>query len=112
MALKVRETDLADSFSIYLKECNERKRPILIEKTLLSHHSFKSVPGSHTFGGLTLPFRETVFYRFSATVRFESEMFGFIGNVIIIHEQTDNLLVNYNGKLVKWNQGVLRPHSH
>ena len=106
MVLKVRETELADSFSVSFTECNERKRPILIEKTLLSHHSFKSVLGSHTFGGLTLPFRETVFYRFS------SEMFGFIGNVIIIHEQTDNLLVNYNGKLVKWNQGVLRPHSH
>ena len=82
MALTVRETELADAFSISLKECNERKRPTLTEKTLLSHHSFKSVPVSHIFGDLTLALRGTVCCWFSATVRFESEMFGFRGNVI------------------------------
>ena len=67
------------------------KGPILIEKTLLSHHSFKSVPVSHTFGGLTLALRETVCYRFSATVRFESEIFGFRGNVIKNRQFIDKL---------------------
>ena len=80
MVLKVRETELADSFSVSLTECNEKKRSISIQKTLLSHHSFKSVP--HTFGGMTSAFRETVFYSFSANVRFESETFGFRGNVM------------------------------
>ena len=60
-------------------------------KALLSHHSFKSVPASHTFGGLTLPLRETVCYRFSATVRFESEMFGFRGNIIKCRQFIDEL---------------------
>ena len=48
---RLRETELAASFSVSFTECNERKRPISIDKTLLSHHS--SVPVSHTFGGLT-----------------------------------------------------------
>ena len=84
MALKVRETELGDSFSVSLTEYNERKKSILIEKTLLSHHSFKSVLVSHTFGDMTLALRETVCISvfFSTTVRFESEVFGFRGNVI------------------------------
>ena len=82
LALKVRETELADSISVSSKECNERKGSILIEKTLLSHHSFKSVLVSHTFGDMTLALRETVFYSFSVNVRFESETSGFRENVI------------------------------
>ena len=62
LALKVRETELPDSFSVSLTECNARKRPILIEQTLLSHHSFKSVPVPHTFAGMTLALRETVYF--------------------------------------------------
>ena len=99
LALKV--TKLADSFSVSLTECNERKRPILIGETLLSHHSFRSVP--HTFGDMTFAFRETVCI-FSATLRFESETFGFRGK--LMSSSTDNLLLSYNGKLVKWKQGV------
>ena len=91
LALKVRETELADSFSVSLTECNERKRSILIKKTLLSYHSFKSIPVSHTFGGKTLAFRETVCCIFLAIVRFESEMFGFRGNVIKYRQFTDKL---------------------
>ena len=82
---------MADSFSVTLTECNERKGPILIEKTLLSHHSFKSVPVSRTFEGLTLALRETVCYRFSATVRFKSEMFAFRGHVIKYRQFIDKL---------------------
>ena len=41
---------------------------------------------------------------FSATLRFESETFGFGGK--LMSSSTDNLLVSYNGKLVKWKQGV------
>ena len=81
MALKVRETELVDLFSVSLKEYNEIKTPILIEKTLLPHYSFKSVLVSHKFGGMTLAFTETVCI-LSATVRFESEMVGFRGNII------------------------------
>ena len=88
---RVRETELADSFSVSLTECNERKRPILIEKTLLSHHSFNSVPISQTFGGMTLALGETVCYTFSATVRFESETFGFRGNAIKYKQFIDKL---------------------
>ena len=54
------------------KEGNDTKRPILVEKTLLSHYSFKSVPVSHPSGGITLAFRETVSCIFSSAVRFES----------------------------------------
>ena len=42
-------------------------------------------------------------YRFSATVRFESEMFDFRGNVIKYRKFIDKI---YNGKLAKWKQGV------
>ena len=75
-----------------LTECNERKRPILIEKTL-SSYSFKSVLYlCHIhFGGLALALRETVCYWFSATVRFECVMFGFRGNVIKYWQFIDKL---------------------
>ena len=53
---------------------------------------------SHTFGGMTFTFRETVCCIFSATVRFESE------TLILVSEQlsssTDNSLISYD-KLVK-----------
>ena len=59
---------------------------------------------SHTFGGMTLTFRETVCCIFLATVRFESE------TLILVSEEmsssTDNLLIGYHDKLVKWKQGV------
>ena len=54
---------------------------------------------SHTFGGMTLAFRGNVCI-FSATLRFKSEAF-----TVVLEEMsssTDNLLVSYNGKLVKW----------
>ena len=54
---------------------------------------------SHTFGGMTLTFRETVTSIFLATVRFASE------TLILVSEQlsssTDNLLISYHDKLVK-----------
>ena len=53
---------------------------------------------SQTFGGITLAFRETVSCSFPATVTFESETFGFRGNVIKYRQ--------FIGKLVKWKQGV------
>ena len=93
MALKVRETELADSFSASFTECNERKRPILTDKTLLSHHSFKSVPGSHSFVG-------PVFF---------GPLLGLRVRRLVSEEMsssTDNLLANYKGKLAKWKQGV------
>ena len=46
---------------------------------------------SHTFGGMTLAFRETVTCIFSATIRFESETFGFRGNVIKYRQFIDKL---------------------
>ena len=67
---------------------------------MLSLHSFEGVRVSHIFGGMTLIFRGT----FLATVRFESE------TLILVSEQlsssTDNLLISYHDKLVKWKQGV------
>ena len=87
---------------VSLTECNERKRPILIEKSLLSHPSFKSVPVSHTFGGLTLAIRESVSCIFPP-------LLGLRVRCLVSEEmssRTDNLLISYNGKLAKGKQGV------